>query len=828
MDKIYNHKEVEKGIEKKWRDKKFFMTHDVKKKPFSILLPPPNVTGKLHIGHALDSYIPDTIIRFKKLKGFDVLWLPGMDHAGIATQSKIEDILFKTTGQTRHDLGYEAFINKIWEWKEEYANYFRNQWQTLGLALDYSRERFTLDENSNEAVLKVFVDLYNKGLIYKGVRAVSWDIKLQTAVSNIEINNVPTEQKMFYIKYYLENSNKYLTVATVRTETLYGDVALVVNPKDKRFTNLVGKRVMHPLRNVLIPIIEDSYVDPKFGTGIMKLSTHAESDIEIIQKHGFELIETIDKYGYLKVPNSQFDKMERFKARDAIGEYLSKNNMLEKVEITTSNISISDRSKTVIETLILPQWFLKMDSFKELILKDLKSKDGVEFLPKKYKKTMKQWMDKVYDWTISRQLWWGHQIPAWYKDGEVKVQIESPGEGWIRETDVLDTWFSSGLAPFVFMGWPKKNSILKRYYPTNLMVAGTDLIFFWIARMYFFGLEFMDKIPFKKVMLHGLVRDSQGRKFSKSLNNGIDPIEVIEKYGSDALRWSLITNSTPGFDLKFSNEKIESAWKINNKLWNIANYINELPENHSNEMVDADKWILDKLSVLSKNINRLMKKYDFTVIGSEIYKFIFNDLSSWYLEFIKVNNNKKTTLEIFKKVLIILHPFMPFITDKIYSELYKSEILEYKWPRFYKKDKSKYIDSVILVVNEIRKYREEYNISKKEVIEYFTDIELDIHSRNIINKMTNSTFKQNNDYLISIKGKSLFIVVSDDQKNQNKISLLKKIETTKFEINRAEKILSNKRFVESAPKEKVDAERQKLEMHRSNLEKYEEELKWKY
>ncbi|WP_416738449.1 valine--tRNA ligase [Mycoplasma sp. 005V] len=829
MDKSYNHKLVEAGIDNKWQAKKYFQTHDEAKRPFTILLPPPNVTGKLHLGHALDVYIPDTIIRYKKLNGFDVLWLPGMDHAGIATQSKVEDEIYKKEGLNRHDLGRDEFIRRVWEWKHEYANLFRKQWSTIGLALDYSNERFTLDEKANEAVSKVFVDLYNKGFIYKGVKAINWDVKLQTALSNIEVNNEPTEQKMYYIKYPIENSNEYLVIATVRTETLLSDVAVVYNPEDTRYQHLAGKYVIHPVTGKRLPIIADNYVEIGFGSGLMKLSAHAEADIEIMQKLGFEILETIDKAGHINYPeNELFHGMERFAAREAIGNYLAQHNLLEKIETTISNVGISDRSKTPVEILVLPQWFVKMDHFRDLILNDLDSGKGVEFFPKRFENTMRQWMENVYDWTISRQLWWGHRIPAWYdQSGNMKVQVTSPGEGWIQDPDVLDTWFSSGLAPFVFLGWPQNDKLVKRYYPTSLLVTGYDIIFFWVARMYFFGLEFMGQKPFEELLLHGLIRDAQGRKMSKSLNNGVDPMDMVDKYGSDALRWFLITNTTPGLDIKFSDEKVEAAWRVNNKLWNIAKYISDLPENDTQE-TDADKWIMEKLAYLETKINNHIKNYDFAVLGTEIYRYLFNDLSGWYVEFLKTAYSKQSAMEVLRKSLIILHPFLPFITDRLYSEIFNAELLEQSWPTFELASQASYINDVIDVVTEIRKYREENNISKKEVILYSLVTELNDNAIAMINKMAYAQVEKNVDYMIALENNTLYIKQSDETKARNKEMLIEKIAFVKSEIARAQGILSNEKFVAKAPRDKVEAEENKLKKYTEELEKYEEELRCKY
>ncbi|WP_025755493.1 valine--tRNA ligase [Mycoplasmopsis cricetuli] len=829
MEKNYIHQKVESGIDIKWQKKKFFMHHDKSKKPFSILLPPPNVTGKLHLGHALDSYIQDTVIRYKKLKGFDVMWLPGMDHAGIATQSKVEEVLYQENKLTKHDLGRGSFIEKIWEWKDQYANIFRSQWSKVGLALDYSKERFTLDEKNNKAVNKIFIDLYKKGLIYRGVKAINWDVKMQTALSNIEIISKPVEQKMYYIKYPIENSNDYLTVATVRTETLLSDVAIVVNPNDKRYFKYLNKNVIHPLTGKKIPIVSDEYVDMSFGSGIMKLSAHAETDIEIIQKLNLEIFETIDQKGYINYPNSPFDKLERFEAREKIANFLKENNKLEKIEITISNVGFSERSKVPTEILVRSQWFVKMKELAQLILDDLKNKNSVTFFPKRFKDVLKKWMENIHDWTISRQLWWGHQIPAWYDlKGNVKVQEKSPGKNWVQDPDVLDTWFSSGIAPFSFLGWPNKTKDLERYYPFSLLVTGYDIIFFWVARMYFFGKQFMKQKPFKDVLLHGLIRDQYGRKMSKSLNNGIDPMKVIDKYGSDALRWFLITNTSPGLDIRFSIEKIESAWKINNKLWNIALYINSLPENKIQRKNDIDWWINNKLAELNKDINKAMKKYDFTIIGAKIQSYLFNDLSGWYIEMIKSNYSKKSALEILRKTLIILHPFLPFITDRLYSEIFKKELLEQQIPMIRNNKNVKYIDLIINIVTEIRKYREINFISKKDLIFYDVDFEIDQNTQNIINSMVFAKRLKNHDFLITLNKGNLYIKISQELKEKNKQILLDKINFTKNEITRAQNILSNSTFLQKAPKNKIIEEQNKLTKYQNDLEKYQEELKCKY
>ncbi|MEE3928034.1 valine--tRNA ligase [Mycoplasmopsis ciconiae] len=828
MEKIYNHKQVEANTELKWRQKGYFSKHDTRKKPFSILLPPPNVTGKLHLGHALDNLIQDTVIRYKKLQDYDVFWISGMDHAGIATQAKVEQNLYEESKLTKHDLGREKFLEKVWEWKDKYANLFRKQWQSLGLALDYENERFTLDEKANEAVLKVFVDLYNKGLIYKGSKAIYWDPVLQTALSNIEVENKDTDQNMYYIKYPVKDSNEFLIVATVRTETLLSDVALVYNPNDQRYKHLKNKVALHPITKKELPIIEDEYVSVDFGSGVMKLSAHAEADIDIIKKQNLEIIETIDKKGYINYPNSEFDKLERFEARKVIAKYLEDNNFLEKVVPNTSAVGYSQRSGAPVEILVTDQWFVKMDKFASDILKHLNTEEKVKFYPKRFENILIQWMENIHDWTISRQLWWGHRIPAWYKDGQMKVQIDSPGQGWVQDEDVLDTWFSSGISPFAFLGWPQSQEMLKRYYPTNLLVTGYDLIFFWIARMYLFGLEFMNQKPFDDILIHGLIRDEQNRKMSKSLNNGIDPLDVVDEYGSDALRWFLITNTTPGTDIRFSTEKIKAAWALNNKLWNICRYINEMPDQENNTLSDADKWIHNKVYFLSKNIEEAMNKYEFPIIGNEISKFIYNDLSGWYIELLKNNPSKKQALKVLDNVLVLLHPFLPFITDKIYSQIFDKEILEQRFKELPHYSDVDYIDDVIEIVTIIRKYREDQSLSKKDLIEYYLDFELPSIALESINKLGYAAIKENKDAFFNLNRGHMFIKMDQNLKDENKKRLLEKIDSIKFEINRAQNMLNNPRFVEKAPAQKVEEEKNKLAKYQEELAKYEKELECKY
>ncbi len=820
MDKTYNHQLVEKGKNKKWIEKKYFSTHNKSKEPFSIILPPPNVTGQLHLGHAWDGFIQDTIIRYKKLKDFDVLFLPAMDHAGIATQAKVEEKL-RNNSQTKEMLGREEFIKQAISWKEEYAKIIKQQWNKLGLSLDYTNERFTLDEGSNNAVNKVFIDMYNKGLIYKGVKAVNWDPKLQTALSNIEVISKATKSQMYYVKYYLEDKSDYLTIATTRIETIFSDVAIAFHPSDKKNHKFKNKKVINPLTNELIEIITDEYIDPEFGSGFMKVSAHATNDIDIIIKNNLEIKECIDQAGLMNSLAMEFKNMSSKVARKEIAKKLHKNNLLVKVEEIENNIGISERSHETIEILVMPQWFVKMDKLSENLLTNIDSKNKVNIYPNRFEIILKKWMSEVHDWTISRQLWWGHQIPAWYKGEEVKVQVESPGEGWIRDEDVLDTWFSSALCPFSFLGWPNMDDEkLKRYFPTSLLVTGYDIIFFWVARMYFQSLEFMGDIPFKDLLIHGLIRDESGRKMSKSLGNGINPMDVIEKHGSDSLRWFLLTNSTPGQDINFSESKIESAWSLNNKLWNITKFIIAMEDDSKTIIEDTDKWILSKFFNLEQEIEKHMSKYEFSIIGKKLNDFIYNDFSSWYIEFLKITPNKKIAVEILSKLLILLHPFIPFLTDHLFKLLTKEELLEnlIETTQNYKVN---YIDDAISIISLIRDFRAEFNISNKEKVSYyFESCDSNTLIVELVNKIANSTIEKNNNSPYSKNGITIYIKLTDKQIAIEKSRLNSEINKLNMEIIRSKQILSNVKFVESAPKNKIDLEKQKYKNYQEKLSLY--------
>lgn len=806
----YNHLDVEKDKNNKWIEKKFFSTHTSKDKPFSIILPPPNVTGKLHLGHAWDGYIQDTIIRYKKLMGFDVLFVPGLDHAGIATQAKVEEKIRKELKTNRYALGREKFLEKIWEWKDEYANEIRSQWAKLGLALDYSNERFTMDEGSISAVQKVFITMYKNGLIYRGERAINWDPALQTVLSNIEVIATETKSKMYYFAFDIyDQENEQIVIATTRPETMFSDVAIAINPHDEEMKRFTNKKAISPLTGEILPIIQSELIELGKGTGAMKVSAHAEMDIEIIKANNLTIKECIDKYGKMTSIAGEYHGMDRFETRKKVVDKLK--NSLVKIDDIINSVGRSERSGEIIETLVQPQWFVKMPPLAKKILENLNTKDGVEFYPTRFSEVLENWMENAQDWCISRQLWWGHRIPAWYKDDEVKVQIESPGENWTQDDDVLDTWFSSALAPFSFLGWPNDETKLKKFYPTSLLVTGYDIIFFWVARMYFQGLEFMNKRPFNKVLIHGLIRAEDGQKMSKSLGNGIDPMDVIEKYGSDALRYFLLTNSTPGQDLRFSTQKVEAAWNLNNKLWNIARYIiTVMPENDAME-TEADIWIYSKLSKLASSVQEKMETFEFTIIGKEINHFIMDDFSSWYIEFTKSTPNKKVAKDILKKLMIILHPFLPFITDHIFKLIDDSELLDQVFPTFNIIKSNSYIDRVITIVRAIREFRDTKRVSITDKIFYYASVDLSDEEISMINHLTNSDIKINNDALIPLDGFNLFIELSAKMKKTEQDRIEKEIEFLNKEIIRAQEILSNENFLAKAPKEKINNEQKKLD-----------------
>ena len=699
METKYDFNLVEKGKYEFWLNNKTFLAgNDKSKRPFAIVIPPPNVTGNLHIGHAWDTTLQDIIIRYKKLCGFDALWVPGMDHAGIATQAKVDEKLSKM-GINPRTLSREDWLKYAWDWKEEYANNIHKQWAKLGLALDYSRERFTLDEGLSKAVRKVFVDLYNKGLIYRGYRIINWDPKAQTALSNEEVIYKDVKGYFYHLKYIIEGTDKYLDVATTRPETLFGDTAVAVNPSDERYKDLIGKNVVLPIVGRLIPIIGDEHADPEFGTGCVKITpAHDPNDYEVGKRHNLKEIICINPDATMNENAGIYQGLSREEAREKLVSDLEKNGLLLSKEEITHNVGHSERTGVMIEPYLSSQWFVKMRPLADRVLENQKNKDTkVNFVPKRYEKTMNHWMEITYDWCISRQLWWGHRIPAWYKGDEIYVGENAPtGEGWVQDEDVLDTWFSSALWPFSTLGWPNKTDDLDRYFPNDVLVTGYDIIPFWVNRMTFQSLEFMNERPFKDCLIHGLIRDKQGRKMSKSLGNGVNPIDVIDKYGCDSLRLFLTTNSAPGMDLRYDEEKVASSWNFINKLWNASRYVimntNNLNDNNYKEYNNYDKWILTKYNNVIKQVTKYMDKYEFHNAFNTLYSFIWDDYCSSYIEISKIylnDTSKSVLLNILTGIIKMLHPFIPFVTEEIYQNLPFKEsksIMESSYPVYNKKE----------------------------------------------------------------------------------------------------------------------------------------------
>lgn len=688
----FNPQEVEAGRYQKWLDQDLFKpSEDKQAKPYSIVIPPPNVTGKLHLGHAWDTTLQDMIIRQKRMQGFDTLWLPGMDHAGIATQAKVEEKL-REQGISRYDLGREKFVDQVWEWKEEYAGHIREQWAKLGLSLDYSRERFTLDDGLSEAVRKVFVSLYEKELIYRGEYIINWDPQAKTALSDIEVIHKDLEGAFYHVSYPLADGSGVLEIATTRPETMLGDTAIAVHPEDERYQDLIGKMAILPLVDKEIPIIADSYVDREFGTGAVKITpAHDPNDFEVGNRHDLPRVNVMNADGSMNELAGKYAGMDRFEARKAIVADLKEIGRLIKVEKMVHSVGHSERTGVVVEPRLSTQWFVKMGPLADQAVKNQSTDNAVEFFPPRFNNTFMTWMENVHDWVISRQLWWGHRIPAWYhkETGEMYVGMEAPAdsENWEQDPDVLDTWFSSALWPFSTMGWPNEDSEdYKRYFPTSKLVTGYDIIFFWVSRMIFQSLEFTDERPFKNVLIHGLIRDEQGRKMSKSLGNGIDPMDVIEKYGADALRWFLSTGSAPGQDVRFSYEKMDAAWNFINKIWNASRFVIMNVEGFTAENVDltgektvADRWILTRLNETIEKVTSLFDQFEFGEAGRQLYNFMWDDFCDWYIEMSKEilygeNEDAKQTTKsilvyVLDQTLRLLHPIMPFVTEEIWAKI---------------------------------------------------------------------------------------------------------------------------------------------------------------
>ena len=866
----YNPNEVEKGRYYKWLDENlFYPSGDTKAPTFTIVIPPPNVTGKLHLGHAWDTAIQDTLIRFKRMQGYDTLYLPGMDHAGIATQAKVEAKL-RTQGKDRHEMGREAFVKQVWDWKDEYAAIIKSQWAKMGLSLDYSRERFTLDKGLSKAVRKVFVQLYNEGLIYRGEYIINWDPKLETALSDIEVIHKDDKGAFYHIKYPFADGSGFVEIATTRPETMFGDTAVAVAPGDERYKDIVGKELVLPLVGRHIPIIEDQHVDPEFGTGLVKITpAHDPNDFQVGNRHNLERINVMNDNGTMNEEAGKYAGMDRFEAREALVKDLKEEGFLIKVEPIVHSVGHSERSGVQVEPRLSKQWFVKMKPLAEKVLENQKTDDKVNFVPERFEHTLEQWMSDVHDWVISRQLWWGHRIPAWYnkKTGETYVGLEAPkdSENWEQDPDVLDTWFSSALWPFSTLGWPDENSEdFKRYFPTNTLVTGYDIIFFWVSRMIFQSLHFTGKRPFDDVVLHGLIRDPQGRKMSKSLGNGVDPMDVVDEYGADALRWFLLNGTAPGQDTRYDPKKMGAAWNFINKIWNASRFvIMNLPEDaQPAHMPDtskfdlADSWIFDRLNHTVSEVTRLFDEYQFGEAGRELYNFIWNDFCDWYIEISKVALNgddeelktrkQENLIWILDQILRLLHPIMPFVTEKLWLSMPHDgkSIMVAQYPEPHKEFENKEADSqmafLIEVIKAVRNIRMEVNAPMSSPIDIMIQIDddknksvLDNNAEYVENFLHPKALSVAADIeapklakTAVIPGAQIFVPLTELVNVDEELAKMEKEEKRlEAEVERAEKKLSNQGFVAHAPEAVINKEKEKKADYESQLAGVRERMK---
>ena len=860
----YNPKEIEQQWYTYWEEKGYFHEEvDTNKEPFSIVLPPPNVTGQLHMGHALDNTLQDILIRTKRMQGYNVLWMPGTDHAGIATQVKVEENIMKTEGKSRHDLGREEFLKRVWEWKQEYGSTIVKQIRSLGASCDWTRERFTLDEGYHEAVLKVFVELYEKGLIYRGERITNWCPNCLTALSDIEVEHEDENGHLWHIKYpVIGEEDTFLTVATTRPETMFGDVAVAVNPNDERYAHLVGKELLLPFVNRHIPIIADEYVDQSFGTGCVKITpAHDPNDFEMGQRHNLESIVVMNPDGTMNAGAGHFVNMPRELARKQVVAELEAQGLLEKVEDHGHSVGHCSRCNTTVEPMVSKQWFVSMEPLAKPALEVVRDK-SIEFVPERFTKTYTNWLESIRDWCISRQLWWGHRIPAWYCQdcGETIVTTETLTEcpcchGKVeQDPDVLDTWFSSALWPFATMGWPENTEEVKHWYPTSVMVTGYDIIFFWVARMIFMGLEFKDEIPFKHVFIHGLVRDSQGRKMSKSLGNGINPLEVIEEYGADALRFTLVTGNTPGNDMRFYMERVEANRNFANKIWNASKFVLMNLEGFDESFVPsaedytlADKWILEEYNKTVTNITNNLDKFELGEAASAVYDFIWNTYCDWYIELAKPRlynkeggRDRQTAqyllVSILRHMMELLHPFMPFVTEHIWQHLpHEGEsIMVAPWPSTLSMEgfssAAAHMNVMMDGIKGIRNMRAEMNVpmgKRSEVILVPATEELKgilethgdyFHTLGWAEKVTvlsPDAPKPENATVTVVNGLEVYLLLKDlIDADKEKERIAKEQATVLKEIARLEGKLNNQGFLAKAPEAVVAKEKEKLEEYK--------------
>lgn len=872
LDKTYNPKNFEDRLYKKWKENGYFKgIIDKNKKPFTIVMPPPNVTGNLHLGHAMNNTVQDILIRWKRMKGYSTLWIPGTDHASISTEAKVVAKL-KSQGKEKEKIGREEFLKEAWNWTDEYGGNIKKQLEKLGISCDWSRDSFTLDENLSEAVSEVFIKMYNDNLIYQGDRIVNWCSNCKTAISDIEVEYKEDQGKLYYIKYYYKDSDEYISIATTRPETIFGDLAVAVNPEDERYKNCIGRHILVPLVDREVELIADSYVDMEFGTGAVKITpSHDLNDFEVGKRHNLGQCVVIDNYGKISQGFGEFSGLEREKARIKAIEKLKELNLLIKEEDIKHNVGHCERCKTKIEPLISKQWFVKMDKLADMAKKAYLSGE-IKLIPDRFGKIYVNWLDNIKDWCISRQLWWGHRLPVYYNQetGEILVSKTSPdglGTKYIQDEDTLDTWFSSALWPFSTLGWPEKTKDLEYFFPTDVLVTGYDIIFFWVIRMIFSSLYNMKEVPFKQVYFTGLIRDEIGRKMSKSLNNGIDPLDIIEEYGADALRYSLVVGNTPGNDLRFFEKKVLAYRNFANKIWNATRFIFMNLEDNKNYKLNfenlllEDKWILSRYNETIGEIEKNLEKFEFGLAANKLYDFVWEEFCDWYIELVKprlynddteVKDNALSVLvTVLTGIIKLLHPFMPFITEEIYSYMpnKKDMLINEVWPE--KSDELSYpeyekdMEIFIKIVTEIRNFKNMKKIPQSKKINLI--FETDNHKvekfiENFKNNFHNLAYVENIEIKENFDDENAISIVFEKFKvfvpleelvdiNEEILKFEKELGNLDFEIKRAKSKLENEKFVSKAPQKLVDEEREKLKKYmeiyektKSSVEKLKESL----
>lgn len=830
-----------------WKEEGYFTAGDTSKKPYSLVIPPPNVTGKLHLGHAWDTTLQDILCRYKRMRGYDVCWVPGMDHAGIATQAKV-DARLKEEGISRYDIGREKFLDRAWEWKEEYAGTIRKQWAKLGLSLDYSRERFTMDYGLSQAVNKVFVDLYNDGLIYQGERIINWDPEARTALSNIEVEHKEIMGHMYYFRYKVQETGQELVIATTRPETMFADQAIFVHPDDERYKDIVGLHAINPANGQALPIMADDYIDMSFGTAVMKCTpAHDPNDFALARKYGLDMPICMNDDGTMNEMCGKYAGMDRFECRKELVRDFEAAGVVDHIDEHLHQVGHSERTGVIVEPYLSKQWFVKMKPLAQAVLKNQQIPDQkISFVPERFEHTFTQWLENIEDWCISRQLWWGHRIPAWTneKTGELYVGTSAPeGSDWKQDEDVLDTWFSSALWPFSTFGWPDITADLARYYPTDTLVTGYDIIFFWVARMAFQARYCTDNRPFRDVLIHGLIRDKQGRKMSKSLGNGVDPMDVIAEKGADALRFFLTTNSAPGMDLRYDETKVDAAWNFINKIWNASRYVLMQLEPETEYAIDpaslsaSDQWIMDHFNRVLAEVEKNMDSFEFGIAGNAVQDFVWNDFCSWYIELSKTDKSRNTSavlLEVLKKSLLLLSPYMPFVTDTIWEALPSTEgsINVAQWPEPFDfvsdPQLEKEMDLVIQIVQAVRELKSEYRMKPSApIVITVTDetgkpVILSRKAATALEGLCHAQLadrKPEGESVSRTLGTSVLSAALSDLVNveEEKARLEKEVTRLQKEILRGEKMLSNPGFTGKAPASKVEAEKKKLDKYRTEF-----------